>query len=248
MEFTSKITELSIKVNSVRSSRKFKNIFGIFDFSLKQKIKEYNFYFEKINGFKEEDYRINETKSQQDEKTVTVINIKAIDREKLMFDLNFWLDGYFFTGLSVLDTLAHLIDHIYKVYSPNANIYINRINAKLINKNKRWKIIKVLKKIERRNSWYKNFSRYRNIIIHASVISREIPSIYRTISGNDRIEELKPIYLPHIEKGNLQKIIEKPNYEINNLIKNFDQKLEKFIEEIYNSNLEDIENKNKLPM
>lgn len=250
MEISNKVDELDNKISLIKASNKFKSIFRIFDFSIRQKIKEYNFYFSKIANFNKDDYKVLEQISSDsiisgDTSTQSYRTKKIIDKDRVVFDINFWLDGYFFTAMSILDTVAHQIDHLYKIYPEGKNIFIDKIRERLDYKNKKWKLNKILKKIEAKNSWYKNFKNYRNTITHESVISRELPIIY---SASDQEEDLRSIYLPANPKLRPPKVIKQSKYEMTNLIKNYNKRIEKFVNEIYSSVLEDIKNTKKLPL
>ena len=251
MKTPENINELNNKISTTKSSNRFKSIFRIFNFSIHQKIEEYNFYFNKIDNFNKEDYKILETVLSEysaalgETSTHSYSARKVIDKDRVMFDVNFWLDGYFFTAMSLLDTIAHQVDHLYKVYPKWSSIFIDKIRKNLESKNKQWKINKILRKIEAKNSWYRSFKEYRNTITHESVISRELPIKY---IASDQEEDLKTIYLPAQPKILPPKIIEQSRFEMSNLIKNYDKRLEILVNDIYISILEDTKKTKKLPL
>lgn len=251
MKAPEKINELNNKFSTIKSSNKFKSIFRIFNFSIHQKIEEYNFYFNKIDNFNKGDYKILETVLSEynaalgETSTNSYSARTVIDKDRVMFDVNFWLDGYFFTAMSLLDTIAHQVDHLYKVYPKWSSIFIDKIRKNLESKNKQWKINRTLRKIEAKNSWYRTFKEYRNTITHESVISRELPITY---IASDQEEDLKTIYLPAQPKIRPPKIIEQSRFEMSNLIKSYDKRLEILINDIYISILEDTKNTKKLPL
>ena len=251
MKAPEKINELNNKVCAIKSSNRFKSIFRIFNFSIRQKTEEYNFYFAKIANFNQDDYKILEPVPSQydavlaETSTHSYSAIKKIEKDRLMFDINFWLDGYFFTAMSLLDTIAHQIDHLYKLYPEWSSIFIDKIQKKLESKNKQWKINRTLRKIGAKNSWYKSFKDYRNTITHESVVSGELRITY---IASDREEDLKTIYLPADPKIRPSKIIEKSRFEMPNLIKNYDKRLESLVNDIYISILEDTKKTKKLPL
>lgn len=251
MKAPEKINELNNKINAIKSSNKFKSIFRIFNFSIHQKIEEYNFYYNKIANFNIEDYKILEPVPSEynaalgETSTHSYTERKIIEKDRLMFDVNFWLDGYFFTAMSLLDTIAHQVDHLYKVYPKLSPIFIDKIRNNLESKNKQWKINGTLRKIEAKNSWYRSFKDYRNTITHESVISRELPIKY---IASDQEEDLKTIYLPAQPKIRPPKIIEQSRFEMSNLIKKYNKRLESLVNDIYISILEDTKKTKKLPL
>ncbi len=151
-----------------------------------------------------------------------------IDTEKIVKDLNRYLESYFLFTVSGLDCLAHELFEGLSLTNPNknGNIYFRLFKRHIVIKELGGRKPRVKKIIEEflGDSDYENFNKCRRIIAHEKILNAEVR--FKEKMGSP-LEIIRPIPAPKI----VEKIIKRKNLE--KWLNKINKKIINFYEKIY---------------
>lgn len=197
-------------------------------FPSKLKLEFATIYLNKILDFDEndQDYRI--TIIRNDDST----SGGTTDTEKILKDLNRYIECYFFTAMSSLDALAYEVFEKFNLKRPQ-KIYITTFfkNPEKICDDLKTKSHRTIDVIQDfiKDEDFKFFKNYRDFVAHKSILNKELS--FNTSQGMEgAFSTLKrPILLPRIVDDKFSE----DKLNLVDYLKNIHEKIRKLHEDIY---------------
>lgn len=241
--FKEKVEEYYSK--NKRSIRK--SDFDIFHFSVQQKLWQSNHYFEKLmeiydsRRFKEE-FVSDVMDTFSDDFSGSSSTKSEVDKDKLVKHCNLYIDGYFSSVSSIIDSLLHEINVVFKLVGPEKHIYRCTMLDKFQKLYPNSEFYRFLSKREPKR-WWQTLVSFRNTLTHESVIATNIDTSTDVLIGT---EKLQRIPLPDDPKK--RPFTYHKERELKDFIEKFNEKVLPVLEKCYKKITRDLEKSGKLPI
>lgn len=244
-EFRKKIEEVYFrKPNSIKKAD-----FDIFHFSVQQKIWQTDYYYQRIRGIydskKFESEFVNVLplfESIEGSQTQSTATKREIDKEKLARYCSLYLDGYLSNISSIFDSLAQEVNTIFRLISPEKDIYFSAVLSKLGAKNPKSVFLKFISK-ERKKRWWSVWKDFRNASVHENILATNIETSTNVAS---RQEVLTKIPVPDNPKK--RPFTYKKNKELKSFVEELNDNVALVLEQSYKRLIKDLSQSGKLPI
>lgn len=153
------------------------NDFALFDSSVSQKLWSTEYYFKQLLSLDIRQFEVLPSASDTQSYGTTIIQTPTLDISNYCSYLNLFLDGFFMTTMSTLDTLAHEIFILYESQPVPARIYIDTARNMLLDIHPNSEVGQLLDE-QLNKPWFSEFEPFRHCTTHESLI-RHNDIVYR---------------------------------------------------------------------
>jgi len=242
--FKEKVEEYySRKSRSIR-----KKHFDIFHFSVKQKLWQSNYYFDKLvdiydrNKFETDFVERTNIPDDLGEVTQSSTVKSEVNKDKLAKYCNLYLDGYFSSVSSIFDTLLHEANVVFKLVDTERDIYFQTIIDELREVCPGSELYRFL--AERKpKRWWKTLGAFRNSLTHESIIATSIVTTTNVEAGTEKLEKIP---LPDDPKA--RPFTYRKERELKHFVENFNKNVLPVLERWYRKMNRDLVSSGKLPI
>lgn len=222
-----------------------KSEFDIFHFSVRQKLWQSQYYFQRImdlydSKYFEENFVI--PIAIPDRETEGSTTKYEIEKDKLAKFCNLYLDGYFISINSAFDALAHEVNTIFKLIDSEGDIYINTVLNELKQRLNQSKFYNFLIK-EKLKRWWSLMEKYRNTLTHESIIATNIET-----STDVTINKEELIKIPLPDNFKKKPFVYNKGYELKSFIEDFDKNILYSFDQSYKRLIQDLKKSGQLPI